>query len=259
MGGPTANGERLHTARALMLSLHRQNGYRERYRAMRPGWRTSGEVYEARVRQYVCPTSAETALSVLDLGCGAGGVMELFSREVALSVGIDPHLPSLLESRDAFIRRVNGSVERLPFQPESFDLIVSSWVLEHLDEPERAFAEISRVLKPRGHFVFLTPNARNLVTLLNRLVPYLAQARLVRALYGREERDTFRVAYRANTLEKLEALAVRAGLERVHLQMVHDPTYLAFNALLFRASALIERWTPASRAVHIVGDFVRGG
>jgi SAM-dependent methyltransferase len=235
-----------------MLSLDKQNRYRERYRAMRPGWRTSGEVYEDFVRRHIHP-----AATVLDLGCGAGGVMELFSHQVALSAGIDPHLPSLLQSRAANLKRVNGNATLLPFAPCTFDLVVCSWVLEHVAEPARMFSETRRVLKAGGHFVFLTPNAANYVTRINRLVPRLAQGRLVRALYGRSEDDTFQVAYRANTLQQLSTLAQGAGFAIQKLQAVRDPTYLAFNNLAFRISAGIESRISDDRAVHIVGDLER--
>jgi ubiquinone/menaquinone biosynthesis C-methylase UbiE len=235
-----------------MLSLDKQNRYRERYRAMRPGWRTSGEVYEGFVRRHIRPDAI-----TLDLGCGAGGVMELFSNQVARSVGIDPHLSSLQQNRAVNLKRVNGTALTLPFAPCTFDLVVCSWVLEHVTEPARVFSEISRVLKAGGHFVFLSPNAANYVTRINRLVPRLAQARLVRALYGRKADDTFQVAYRANTLDQLRALAQTAGFAIHKMQTVHDPTYLAFNDLAFRISAGIESRIPDDHAVHIIGDFER--
>ena len=77
-----------------MLPLSKQNAYRERYKALRPGWRTSGEEFEALTRQHIGPGAR-----VLDLGCGRGGVMELFWREVRLSVGLDPDHASLVEHR----------------------------------------------------------------------------------------------------------------------------------------------------------------
>jgi SAM-dependent methyltransferase len=235
-----------------VLPLNKQNRYRERYRAMRPGWHSSGEVYESFVRRYIDPAAA-----VLDLGCGAGGVMELFSARVALSAGIDPHWPSLRGNRDPTLRRAQAVADALPFRGATFDLIVCSWVLEHVREPGRMFAEVRRALKPGGHFVFLTPNAANTVTRINRLVPRLAQARLVRALYGRAEDDTFEVVYRANTLEALSRLAAGVGLDIVELVTVHDPTYLAFNDLAFTLSAALERRVTDARAVHIVGDVGR--
>lgn len=238
---------------AVVLSLDKQNSYRERYRAMRPGWRTSGEVYESLVRRYAIRDAV-----VLDLGCGAGGVMELLGAQVGMLAGIDRHLPSLRCNRVCAMHRVLSDVDALPFPAASFDLVVSSWVIEHAARPERLFAEVSRVLKPAGHFVFLTPNAANYVTLLNRLTPKLAQAPLVRMLYGRGSMDTFPVTYRANTLRTLRKLASDAGLRICALETVHDPTYLAFGEVAFRLSAFVERFVANERAVHIVGDFVKG-
>ncbi|MCF8881061.1 class I SAM-dependent methyltransferase, partial [Hyphobacterium sp. SN044] len=91
--------------------------------------------------------------------------------------------------------------EQLPFADESFDLVVCLWVLEHLRSPENVLREVRRVLRPGGHFVFLTPNLRNPLLAFNRLgraLPRL-QRRLVPRLYGRVEADTFPIQYRANT------------------------------------------------------------
>ncbi|BCX05113.1 MAG: hypothetical protein KatS3mg053_3051 [Candidatus Roseilinea sp.] len=236
-----------------MLSLDKQNRYRERYRAMCPGWRTSGEVYESFVRRY-----ATSDAVVLDLGCGAGGVMELLGAQVGRLIGADRDLPSLRCNRVRSMHHILSDVDALPFRSGSFDLIVCSWVIEHAARPDRMFAEISRVIKPAGHFIFLTPNAANYVTLLNRLTPKLAQAPLVRMLYGRGSTDTFPVTYRANTLRALRKLADDAGLRVCALETIHDPTYLAFGEVAFRLSAFVERFVADERAVHIVGDFVKG-
>src|SRR6202163_3808139 len=144
------------TRGSALLPLEVQNAYRERYRAMRPGWRTSGDQLEELVRSYVTPQS-----QVLDLGCGRGGVVELFWRDVRLAAGLDPDVPSLAEHRARGMPVIRGKGEHLPFVSESFDLIVWLWVLEHLEWPEVVFREVRRVLRPGGHFVFLTPNLRN--------------------------------------------------------------------------------------------------
>ncbi|MFN4293840.1 MAG: class I SAM-dependent methyltransferase [Thermoflexales bacterium] len=235
-----------------MLSLDRQNRYRERYRAMRPGWRASGEVYESRIRRYATGDAV-----VLDLGCGAGGVMELLGAQVKMLAGVDRHRPSLLCNRVRAMHRVLSDVDAIPFRAAAFDLVVCSWVIEHIARPDRLFAEVSRVLKPAGHFVFLTPNAANPVTRLNRLTPKLAQAPLVRILYGRAQADTFPVTYRANTLRALRKLAGEVGLRVCALETIHDPTYLAFGEVAFRLSAFVERFIADERAVHIVGDFAK--
>jgi len=203
----------------------------------------------------------------LDIGCGRGGLVELLHGQVALAVGADPDQRSLIEHRAPAVRRVAGLMEALPFPAESFDLVLCSWVLEHLSRPERAFAEVARVLKcpdpatdrTGGHFVFLTPNAWHPLTWANRFLGRVGgrQTRLVRRLYGRAEADTFPVLYRANTRRRIAQLARAVGLEPLAFYAVGDPTYLAFNEPLYRLAALLERLTPLWMKVHLVGDLVR--
>jgi SAM-dependent methyltransferase len=242
-------------APAALLPLTLQNTYRARYSAMRPGWRSSGDQLEALVRGYVTPET-----SVLDLGCGRGGVVELFWRDVKLAAGIDPDSPSLTGHRAAGMPILRAVGERLPFAGESFDLVVCVWVLEHLSEPLKVFSEVRRVLRPGGHFVFLTPNLRNPLLVLNRVgkaLP-LVQARLVSRFYGRREADTFPVQYRANTVGALRALAAAGGLEVTELRVVPDPTYLAVNGFMFTTSVLAEKLMPKGWGVHLLGDLTKG-
>jgi len=244
---------------------------RQRYAAAHPGWRESGQVYEALSRQHVRPNAR-----VLDIGCGRGGVLELLHSQVALAVGVDPDQGSLVEHRVPTLRRAAGLMERLPFSDQSFDLVLCSWVLEHLVDPEQAFAEVARVLRgpassggpnaPNagggtsvGHFVFLTPNAWHPLTWANRWLGRLGdlQTRLVRRWYGRDEADTFPIVYRANTRRQIEQLACAVGLTPVAFYQVGDPTYLAFNEPLYRLAVLAERLTPRWMKVHLLGHLVK--
>lgn len=236
-----------------MLPLHKQNTYRERFRRRHPGWRPSGEAFEALVRARLGPDQR-----VLDLGCGRGGVMELFWREVRRAVGLDPDLASLREHRAGFAR-VCGLGDGLPLAAGSFDLVLALWVFEHLARPEAVLAEAHRVLAPGGHLLFLTPNAHHPLILGNRFswaFPAV-QKLLVPRLYGRAEADTFRVRYRANTTGQLRRLARAAGFRVTHLAALSDPTYLAFNPLLFELSVWFERLLPAGLGVHLLGEFER--
>ncbi len=198
------------------------------------------------------------ASRILDVGCGRGGLIELLHGHVALAVGLDPDLTSLHEHR-ASIHRAAGLMGGLPFPSASFDLVLCSWVLEHLAAPERALAEVGRVLVRGGHLIILAPNGYHPLAWANRLFSGLGevQARLVARLYGRAEADTFPAVYRANTAGRLHRLAADAGLWPLALHTVGDPSYLAFNEPLFRLSVWLERLTPAGLKVHLVGDYVK--
>ena len=237
-----------------LLPLDAQNQYRDRYRRLRPGWSPSGDQLEAIVRGHITRDS-----NVLDLGCGRGGVAEVVWRDVRLAAGIDPDLASLTGHRAAGMPVVRGVGENLPFATGSFDVVVSVWVLEHLADPMSTFIEVARVLRPGGHFVFLTPNLRNPLMVMNRIGKALPglQRRLVPRVYGRDEADTFPVRYRANTERDIKAYALGSGMRVHELRVVPDPTYLAMNGVMFNASVAGERLMPKGWGLHLVGDLVR--
>ncbi|MDP6793228.1 MAG: methyltransferase domain-containing protein [Anaerolineales bacterium] len=233
-----------------MLPLDHQNQLRERYRKLRPGWHPSGEVYEDAVRRHL-----RAEMHVLDLGCGRGGLPEKLADEVSKLFGIDAHWNSLAAYRDVRLRLCSGQSERLPFRAGTFQIITSTWLLEHLNAPHATMLEIRRVLAPGGHFIFLTPNIRNPLVLANRLSGWLPvlQRTLVRRLYGRKPADTFPLQYRANTHHKLQQLSRDSGLQLLSLETVRDPTYAALNLFLFRALIALEDILPGDLGVHLVG------
>jgi ubiquinone/menaquinone biosynthesis C-methylase UbiE len=236
-----------------MLSLEQQEAYRQRYATMRPGWRPSSQVYEEAVA-----ASMTAGTRVLDLGCGRGGVMERLHPQASFVAGLDSDSQSLHEHRAPGLALALGLADDLPYADSGFDLVCCSWVLEHLPDPAQTLTEVSRVLTPGGRFVFLTPNTRHPLLLVNRALRW-TKGRLVDRLYDRAEGDTFPAFYRANTPARIEQLAQTAGLTRVSLYSIGDPTYVAFNEPLFRLACLLERITPRRMRVHLVGEYVVKG
>ncbi|GAB4548075.1 MAG: hypothetical protein OHK0023_10490 [Anaerolineae bacterium] len=228
----------------MVLSLDRQNHYRALYRKRNPHWSPATEVYESIIRGILLPQ-----MRVLDVGCGRGGVLEQLGAAINTPFGVDPDLSSLREHRIPTLPRAVALAHRLPFANESFDLILASWVFEHLETPQTTLNELHRVLKANGRIVFITPNARSLVVWLNRVLKPL-QKWLVPRLYGRSEADTFPVRYRANDSHQLKLLSERDKLELETLRYIPDPSYLAFTPVLYRFSLFLAKITPP---VHLVG------
>jgi ubiquinone/menaquinone biosynthesis C-methylase UbiE len=151
--------------------------------------------------------------------------------------------------------------ERLPFASQAFDVVIASWVLEHLSRPAAAFGEIARVMRPGGSFFFLTPNAAHPLPRLSATISPLhrLQRQAVPRLYGRSAADTFPVAYRANTLQAIERLAVQVGLSPVDITWVDDPSYFAWGDLTFIIAVMVELLLPPGRQVHLTGQLRKEG
>ncbi|MCS7281752.1 MAG: class I SAM-dependent methyltransferase [Anaerolineae bacterium] len=235
-----------------LLPLERQEAWRERYRREHPGWRPATHVYRDLMARHLGPGTR-----VLDLGCGRGGILEELRPRAGWAAGVDPDWASLAEHRMPDFPRAGARAESLPFPDGAFDLVCCSWVLEHLPKPEEALREVARVLKLGGHFIFLTPNVLHPLVGANHLLRGTG-GRWVHWLYGRAGADTFPALYRANSPHRLRALLKGAGLEVRALIPVGDPTYLAFNEVLYRLSCALEALLPPWAKVHLVGEARKG-
>jgi SAM-dependent methyltransferase len=237
-----------------MLPLKHQNNLRERYRKIRPDWRSSGEIFEQTVYNYLGNHNR-----ILDIGCGRGGLSEKLVYQGNQVYGFDIDWHSMMSHRDSLIQLCAGHSDFLPIKSFSHQIIIASWLLEHLSDPLTSFREIRRVLAPGGHFIFLTPNKNNPIVMSNissKLVPRL-QSILVERLYERERTDTFPVFYLANTYKTLQILAKQSGLQLIDLAIIKDPTYTAFNEVLFKTSILLDKLMPKMWGIHLVGVLKR--
>jgi ubiquinone/menaquinone biosynthesis C-methylase UbiE len=93
---------------------------------------------------------------VLDIGCGTGRFLAQLA-EIAKAWGVDPS-PQMLEvarSRVGGAGLKLGSAEELPFKDGWFER-ATMWLVAHLVDRPRAFAEAARVLEPGGRFALAT-------------------------------------------------------------------------------------------------------
>jgi 2-polyprenyl-3-methyl-5-hydroxy-6-metoxy-1,4-benzoquinol methylase len=96
---------------------------------------------------------------VLEVGCGAGHVLERFA--VASRTGIDLSPGMLARTRrrlGAGVTLSRASADRLPFPDAAFDVVVCTEVLEHTPDPAAVVAELMRVAGPHGRVVVSIPN-----------------------------------------------------------------------------------------------------
>ena len=97
------------------------------------------------------------AADVLDVGAGEGQIARVAAGAGASRVvGVEPARAQLALARE----RAGGphyaraEAAALPFPDGSFDAVVACLVFEHIDSADRALAEVGRVLRPDGRFLF---------------------------------------------------------------------------------------------------------
>ena len=200
-----------------------------------PGFRGMYDRLQDTIDAYVQPTDV-----VLDAGCGSGRVFQhRLAGRVRRVVGID--VTGEPRGNANIDDAAKGDLGALPLRDASFDLIVMSHVAEHLVEPEAVFRELARVLRPGGRLLLLTPNRWHYVALGARLLPHRLHVAFNR-WRGVDARDVFPTAYRANTAERLRALAEGAGLTVERLERFEtEPEYLAFHLAPYALGVAYER------------------
>lgn len=208
------------------------------YQKYYSGYKFHDALYREAIYKYLPPYGR-----LLDAGCGR---YLKFSKEFAAKaevVGID--IESVLEtSNKCAPYGVCGDLSHLPFASNYFDLIISRYVVEHLENPRVVFREIHRVLRPGGKVLLVTPNKYDYVSVIAALTPYSWHQRLVSRVFQVPENDVYPTLYRANTLSKIRKTLRSAGLQETELRSVnHYPAYFMISPVLFRLGVLYERIT----------------
>lgn len=189
--------------------------------------------------QVVCQYFRKDAI-VLDAGCGSGQLYPYRWRErVRLLVGCD--VGPGLRHNTSVDGAVTSDLAALPFRDESFDLVFSRYVLEHIANPECVVREVARVLRPGGSFVNLTPSKYHYVTAISRFSPHRFHERVGR-LRGNQPEDVFPTRYRANSRPQLLRYGAGAGLavDR-YIAKEAPPSYLSWSLPVFLFGVAYER------------------
>ena len=100
--------------------------------------------------------------NILDVGCGDGVISYLLAKKGAKVIGIDNSEIAINFAKEKCIDLNNveflvASAHRLPFESKTFDYIVSSEVIEHLNNPDKMLYEIKRIWNKKGKIIITTP------------------------------------------------------------------------------------------------------
>jgi ubiquinone/menaquinone biosynthesis C-methylase UbiE len=118
--------------------------------------------FNTRLRNYILSLcDMKLGSRVLDVGCGSGWVARQQAAKGGKVVSVDLSQRNLEKTKLAVGREsadfVLADAYRLPFRSGSFDVVIASEVLEHLNSPAACVQEFERTLAPNGRIIVSTP------------------------------------------------------------------------------------------------------
>jgi SAM-dependent methyltransferase len=223
-----------------------------------PNWRVTSDrrrVFVAAVREAVDQARArqpDRPVRVLDIGCGWGigddrvtGPQFLVGiRERADELhGVEPD-PTVEPTHGLFDRFQHALLEDADLPAGGFDVAYAYYVVEHIDDPARFLQAVSRLLRPGGTFVFMTPNGKHWFSRLTRLLRRLrVDETALRLARGRSTVDGYHypVRHRLNDPDAIRVHAHSNGFAGVDFCWFDHGDVLPYIPVPFRSAA--DRWS----------------
>ncbi|HVF76700.1 MAG TPA: class I SAM-dependent methyltransferase [Solirubrobacteraceae bacterium] len=187
------------------------------------GDQARADLYEAKVQTYAAfgnGAIAGHALRllppggrVLDIGCASGGLLALLRPAAAHLAGLELSPTAAQAAAQIGDEVVCGALADpgLPFEADSFDLVVLADVLEHLADPAAGLARATAWCRPRGAILVSVPN----------IAHWQARLTLLRGRWPHDDSGTFDASHlRWFTRDSLHALLDGAGLRDVDLDAI---------------------------------------
>ena len=217
---------------------------------------STGELVRAALdRAMVAAETDGQPIAVLDAGCGRASALRPYRSRIARFVGADIHRPAAgsLPYLDEFAT-VDLCEDREAFPTESFHVILSSFTVEHFEDPAAAFRHFRGWLRPGGRLVVTTVNRRHPFVRAYLSIPQRARRRLQR-LVKATEADAHPLVGACNDPATIRAALRDAGFADVSVRLTGHlarawgrrwPTYV-----LGLAGDLLSRGMPSRRSTIV--------
>ena len=191
---------------------------------------------------------------ILDFGAGRGGHIigdEVeYRRQLSNMRGRCAHVEgcdvddAVLENPSLDHAEVIPAHSPLPYPDNSFDLVFSRFVFEHITEPGYMAQELLRVVKPGGIIAALTPNKYGYIAFGGSVVPNRLHVKILRYVQpGRKSIDVFPTQYGLNTDRALrKSFGTAVDISTIYYSS--EPAYFFGNSTIYRAGKFLHKYLP---------------
>ena len=214
-----------------------QRDYLERFYGASRGWVDGTTEFHA-----LCAAHIAAGSDILEVGAGPSNPTSRYLSSLGRLSGAD--IDPVVRSNDALAHACVLATTTYPFADASFDACVSNYVLEHVEDPIAHLAEIGRILRPGGVYLFRTPNRNHFIPFVSRLTPHWFHRTVANRLrnLAPDAPDPYPTCYRLNSRDAIRQAAARAGFHVREIRMVEkEPSYGMASRPLFLAFMLYER------------------
>ncbi len=206
--------------------------------------------FEREVERHLLPKH-----TLLDAGCGrTAPILAKYRGRARRLIGVD------LVDFDKSLTDLelhHCDLASMPVASDSVDVVMARSVMEHVTDPAAVYAEIYRVLRPGGHFIFLTANLWDYASIIAAAIPNRLHPWIVAKTEGRAEHDVFPIAYRTNTRRSVSRWARGAGFEVASFRyMGQYPAYFMFNGALFLLATGYEKLVSKVRPLNFLQGWI---
>ncbi|HWE57584.1 MAG TPA: methyltransferase domain-containing protein [Acidimicrobiales bacterium] len=208
-------------------------------------------------RSLLMSLNPSAGTTLVDLGCGFGmGVVEAAALGPLRAIGVDLDAEVLGVARAAAadvagagmlaagstVDFLDGNAYEVPVDASSVDLVISQFLFQHLDAPDRATREVARILRPGGVACIIDVDDGLSITYPPASAAYLALAGALRGSQegGGGDRQVGR---------KVAALLDDAGLDPLNVAVVSQSGYRRVDAGDLSRQLLVERFRAARPSI----------
>ena len=173
-------------------------------------------LFVERAEQVVEQANIKPGDRVLDVACGTGVLTRVAAERTGdegLVAGLDvnPGMLAVAENISPGIEWCEGAAEDLPWDDNTFDVVVSQFGLMFFEDKTRALQEMERVLKPGGRIVVAVFDS------LENNPGYKAMVEILRDITGEDVAQALRFPFSLGDTEELKSLCKKSGIDSAEI------------------------------------------